>query len=82
MVVCVCRAVSDGELRRAARDGAPLEAVARSTGAGSDCGRCAPSVARIVAEAGRGCHSGAGACPDCPSRGTHVPAPDRAAQAA
>jgi bacterioferritin-associated ferredoxin len=52
MIVCLCRAVSDRAIRTAAAVGLTLAEIGRATGAGSDCGRCADAVARVVAEPG------------------------------
>jgi len=81
MVACVCKGVSDGEVRRALAAGAHLEDVLRATGAGSDCGCCADALHRIAAEAARafpappapvraahatgGCRPGSPPCPGC-----------------
>jgi bacterioferritin-associated ferredoxin len=51
MIVCMCRGVSDGQLREAVRAGKTLEDVMRTTGAGTECGCCLPAMARIVAAA-------------------------------
>jgi bacterioferritin-associated ferredoxin len=51
MIVCVCRGVSDRELRGAVRAAQTLEDVMRVTGAGTDCGCCLPALARIAAAA-------------------------------
>ena len=41
MIVCLCRGVSDREIRAAVAQGAcSAEAVAASCGAGADCGSC------------------------------------------
>jgi len=81
MVACMCKGVSDGELRRALAAGAGLEEVLRATGAGSDCGCCADVLRRIAVEAARpspapappgraagaagGCRPGFPPCPGC-----------------
>lgn len=42
MYVCVCRAVTDGQIRQAADDGArSLKDLRRNLGVTGDCGRCA-----------------------------------------
>jgi bacterioferritin-associated ferredoxin len=53
MVACMCKGVTDGELRRAAAAGSSLDEVVRATGAGSDCGCCVETLQRFVAEASR-----------------------------
>ena len=50
MVVCHCRAVSDGCIRSAVERGAlDIDAVARQCGAGSVCGGCRPTIALLLA---------------------------------
>jgi bacterioferritin-associated ferredoxin len=51
VIVCICRAVSDRAIR-AARDGGArsVEAIGVATGAGTCCGCCRGSIARILAE--------------------------------
>jgi bacterioferritin-associated ferredoxin len=69
LIVCVCRFVNDGAVRAARDAGArTVEAIGATTGAGTCCGSCRPSIAAILAEPCR-----ARACPDCPSRGDAVP---------
>jgi bacterioferritin-associated ferredoxin len=51
MIVCLCRGVSDHDLRAAIRAGHTLEDVMRATGAGSDCGCCIGALKRIAAAA-------------------------------
>jgi bacterioferritin-associated ferredoxin len=63
MIVCSCRAVSDRELHRAAEAGRTLDEVVRATGATTDCGCCADTVARILT-APRACRPTP--CPGCP----------------
>ncbi len=75
MIVCLCRAVSDRSIRIAAAVGLTLAEIGRTTGAGSDCGRCADAVARIVAEPGP-CK--AEPCVGCP-RAALAAGPGRAA---
>ncbi|MBW3611474.1 MAG: (2Fe-2S)-binding protein [Actinobacteria bacterium] len=51
MVICHCRAVSDGLVRAVVVDGADdVDAVIRRCGAGSVCGGCRPSIALLLAE--------------------------------
>jgi bacterioferritin-associated ferredoxin len=71
MIVCLCKSVSDRAIRAAAASGLTLLEVVRETGAGSDCGCCADTVARIVAEPGP-CRSQP--CAGCPRRAAEVPA--------
>ncbi len=51
MVICHCRAVSDGLVRAAVADGAgDIETIIRRCGAGSVCGGCRPSIALLLAD--------------------------------
>lgn len=51
MIVCCCRAVSDRAIRAARDRGAgTLEAIGAATGAGTCCGACHGSIARILDE--------------------------------
>jgi bacterioferritin-associated ferredoxin len=55
VLVCHCRAVSEREIRLAVESGASTsEDVARTCGAGGDCGGCRPSVLRVIEEASVG----------------------------
>jgi bacterioferritin-associated ferredoxin len=81
MIVCVCHAVPDTALRRAAAAGLSADEIVRVTKAGTSCGVCATEVARIVG-ANDGCDGdGHGSCPGCPraavGRGTPQAAPER-----
>jgi bacterioferritin-associated ferredoxin len=51
VIVCICGFVSDRDVR-AAREGGALtvDAVAGATGAGTGCGCCRGTIARILAE--------------------------------
>jgi bacterioferritin-associated ferredoxin len=70
VIVCVCRFVNDGAIRVARDAGAiTVEAIGAATGAGTCCGSCRPTIARILAEGAR-----AGGCEGCPSRAEAVPA--------
>ncbi len=52
MIVCVCRRVSDHEIRRAAADGAvSLECLQFELGVATQCGRCADCASRVLCEA-------------------------------
>lgn len=72
MIVCLCRRVSDRTIRAARADGAhTVEAVAAATGAGTGCGCCRGTIAKILAEPCRpapcaGCPAQPGAHPDAP----------------
>jgi bacterioferritin-associated ferredoxin len=55
MVLCICRNVSDREVKRTISDGAStLEEVGRECGAGTDCGTCRAAISGLLA------------CADCP----------------
>jgi bacterioferritin-associated ferredoxin len=49
MIVCVCFGISDRLVRERAREGVSLAAVLEETGAGSACGTCQLTIARIHA---------------------------------
>jgi bacterioferritin-associated ferredoxin len=52
MIVCVCRRVSDHDIRRAAREGAvSLECLQFELGVATQCGRCADCASSILCEA-------------------------------
>lgn len=80
MIVCLCRAVTDRDVRAARARGADtVDGVAALTGAGTGCGCCRDVVAKILAEpldpagsivAARGGEApcGAGRCAACPNR--------------
>ncbi len=58
MIVCVCRRVSDHEIRRAASEGAvSLECLQIDLGVAMQCGRCADCAERVLFEAREG-HGG------------------------
>jgi bacterioferritin-associated ferredoxin len=49
MVICHCRAVSDGLIRQEVDGGAlDVETVVRRCGAGSACGGCRPAIALLL----------------------------------
>ncbi len=59
MYVCLCKAITDGQIRAAVADGAhTFQKVAQQTGCGTQCGQCACMAKEIVdetlAEAGVG----------------------------
>jgi len=52
MIVCVCRRVSDQQIRQAAADGAvSLECLQFELGVATQCGRCADCASRVLCEA-------------------------------
>ena len=55
MIVCVCRRVSDHQIRQAAADGArSLECLQLDLGVATQCGRCADCASRVLCEARAG----------------------------
>ena len=55
MIVCVCRRVSDQQIRQAAVDGAhSLECLQFDLGVATQCGRCADCASRVLCDARRG----------------------------
>jgi bacterioferritin-associated ferredoxin len=49
MIVCLCEGVSDRVIESVAREGAStVRAVARTTGAGTNCGSCVCDVRRLL----------------------------------
>ncbi len=52
MIVCVCRKVSDQQIRDAAAEGADsLECLQFELGVATQCGRCADCASRVLCEA-------------------------------
>ena len=52
MIVCVCRRVSDHQIRQAAAEGAvSLECLQFDLGVATQCGRCADCACKILDEA-------------------------------
>lgn len=52
MIVCICRAVSDKHIRRAAAEGVTsLRELSRETGLGTCCGKCVPQAREVLAAA-------------------------------
>ena len=52
MIVCVCRKVSDRQIRQAAAAGAhSLECLKTELGVATQCGRCADCASRVLCEA-------------------------------
>lgn len=55
MYVCVCKAVTDRQIREAAQGGArTLKDLRRDLGVTSDCGRCASCAHECLLEANQG----------------------------
>ena len=52
MIVCVCRRVTDHQIRRAAAEGAvSLECLQFELGVATQCGRCADCASHVLCEA-------------------------------
>ena len=52
MIVCVCRRVTDHQIRRAAAEGAvSLECLQFELGVATQCGRCAECATQVLCEA-------------------------------
>lgn len=52
MYVCICNAVTDGEIREAVHGGAnTLDALGEQLGVGTCCGRCASCARKVIHEA-------------------------------
>ncbi len=52
MIICVCRRVSDHQIRQAAADGAhSLECLQFDLGVATQCGRCADCASRVLCDA-------------------------------
>lgn len=58
MIVCVCRRVSDSQIRQAAADGAhSLECLQFDLGVATQCGLCADCASRVLCDArAKGAH--------------------------
>lgn len=51
MIVCVCRRISDHQIRQAVRDGAQsLECLQFELGVATQCGRCAECACQVLHE--------------------------------
>jgi len=60
MIVCLCRGVSEGDIRRMVAAGVrTAAAVAAVCGASGDCGACAPALADLIEGAAPALGSGA-----------------------
>jgi len=63
VILCVCHALTDGEIDSAIQGGArSADEVARRCGAGSDCGGCVRAIERRIATR----EPCANRCSDCP----------------
>ena len=55
MIVCVCRRISDHQIRAAAAEGAhSLECLQFDLGVATQCGRCADCASRVLCDARAG----------------------------
>jgi len=58
MIVCVCRRISDQQIRQAAVDGAhSLECLQFDLGVATQCGRCADCASRVLCDAREAQHA-------------------------
>jgi bacterioferritin-associated ferredoxin len=58
MIVCVCKAVSDRQIRSAVKGGASsLRDLTRDLGVGTCCGKCLPEAKSALAASLRACDS-------------------------
>jgi bacterioferritin-associated ferredoxin len=72
MIVCVCRRVSDHQIRQAVADGAvSLECLQFDLGVATQCGRCADCASKVLCDARA-----------TQASGTHAPEQARQAQMA
>ena len=52
MYICLCNAITEGQVRKCAQDGhCSLEELASALGIGTACGRCRDCAAQVFAEA-------------------------------
>jgi len=59
MIVCVCRRISDHQIRAAAAEGAmSLECLKTELGVATQCGRCADCASRVLCDARSATSSG------------------------
>jgi bacterioferritin-associated ferredoxin len=80
MIVCVCEAVSDREVRATRDEGArSVEAIAEATGAGAGCGCCHGTIAKILAETARPSPCKSVPCAGCPKLAANEAIPARVA---
>jgi bacterioferritin-associated ferredoxin len=64
MIVCVCRRVSDHQIRQAVADGAhSLDCLAFELGVATQCGRCADCAQQVLGAAGANRKGGGHAAP-------------------
>jgi bacterioferritin-associated ferredoxin len=56
MIICVCKAVSDRQIRSAVKDGASsLRDLTRDLGVGTCCGKCLPEAKQALAASLKAC---------------------------
>ena len=69
MIICLCRAVSDREVRRAITDGcATVSELRAACKAGTGCGKCVPALREMLERGGE-------RCDDCPRGSGGRPSP-------
>ena len=67
MIVCVCRRITDHQIRQAAADGAvSLECLQFELGVATQCGRCADCASHVL------CNARAAKAAKAESRGVHA----------
>ena len=56
MIICVCKAVSDRQIKAAVKDGATsMRDLTRELGVGSCCGKCVPDARSTLSESLKSC---------------------------
>lgn len=72
MYVCLCKAVSDRDVKASIDDGArTVDEVGEACGAGTGCGACRPMIHEMLEASGLSC-SMESRCSDCPASGIPV----------
>jgi bacterioferritin-associated ferredoxin len=71
--VCLCKAVSDRDVKAAISGGArTVDDVGAACGAGTGCGACRPLVHEMLEAEGGACALESDRCADCPGAGIPV----------
>ena len=74
MIVCVCRRVTDHQIRRAAAEGAvSLECLQFELGVATQCGRCADCASHVLRDARAANGEACAAHPQHVTMGRHSP---------
>ena len=74
MIVCVCRRVSDRQIRQAAAAGAhSLECLQFELGVATQCGRCADCASQVLCDARGGAGEARSGAGEARHRGVAVP---------